>query len=77
MEPLAPDRYKVQFTASAELRDKLERLRALVRSSVPHGDLAVIIGQAVTEKLQRLESRRFARTQKARKTASFAERRAG
>ncbi len=77
VEPLAPGRYKVQFTASAELRDKLERLRALVRSSVPDGDLAVIIEQAVTEKLQRLESRRFARTQTARKTASFAQRRAG
>jgi hypothetical protein len=60
VEPLAPARYKVQFTASAELHDKLERLRALMRSSVPDGDLAAIVEQAVTEKLQRLESRRFA-----------------
>jgi hypothetical protein len=37
VEPLAPGRYKVQFTASAELHDKLERLRALMRSSVPDG----------------------------------------
>ena len=28
VEPLAPSRYKVQFTASAELREKLERLEA-------------------------------------------------
>jgi len=68
VEPLAPGRYKVQFTASGELHDKLERLRALMRSSVPDGDLAAIIDQAVTEKLQRLESRRFARTQAPRKT---------
>jgi hypothetical protein len=27
-EPLAPERYKVQFTASRDLRDKLERLQA-------------------------------------------------
>ena len=38
VEPLAPARYKVQFTVSAELRDKLERLQALMRSSVPDGD---------------------------------------
>ena len=49
VQPLAPARYKVQFTASAELQDKLERLRALMRSQVPDGDLAAIIGQAVTE----------------------------
>ena len=67
VEPLAPARYKVQFTASAELHDKLERLRALMRSSVPDGDLAAIIEQAVTEKLERLESRRFARTKAPRK----------
>ena len=62
VQPLAPARYKVQFTASAELQDKLERLRVLMRSQVPDGDLAAIIGQAVTEKLERLEARRFART---------------
>ncbi|HYN05289.1 MAG TPA: hypothetical protein VE359_22760, partial [Vicinamibacteria bacterium] len=70
IEPLAPARYKVQFTASAELRDKLERLQALMRPSVPDGDLAAIVEQAVTEKLQRLEARRFARTQALRKTLS-------
>ena len=70
VEPLAPGRYKVQFTASAELHDKLERLRALMRPSVPDGDLAAIVEQAVTEKLQRLEARRFARTQAPRKTLS-------
>jgi 5-methylcytosine-specific restriction endonuclease McrA len=58
----------VRFTASAELHDKLERLRALMRSSVPDGDLAKIIDEAVTEKLERLEARRFARTRSPRKT---------
>ncbi len=68
MEPLAPARYKVQFTASAGLRDKLERLQALMRSSVPDGDLAKIIDLAVTEKLERLEARRFAKTKAPRKS---------
>jgi hypothetical protein len=60
VQPLSPGRYKVQFTASAEFHDKLGRLRALMGS--PEGDLAAVIEQAVTEKLERLEARRFART---------------
>jgi len=68
VEPLAPGRYKVQFTADSELRDKLERLRALMRSTVPDGDLARIIDEAVTEKLARLEKRKTAATQRQRKS---------
>ncbi len=67
VQPLAPSRYKVQFTASAELHDKLQRLQALMRSQVPDGDLAAIIEQAVTEKLERLEAKRFAKTKSPRK----------
>ena len=67
VEPLSPARYKVQFTASAELQDKLARLQALMRAQVPDGDLAAIIEQAVTEKLERLEARRFAKTKAPRK----------
>ena len=67
LEPLSPARYKVQFTASAALRDKLERLQALMRSEVPDGDLAAIIEKAVSEKLERLEARRFAKTSAPRK----------
>ncbi len=36
VEPLAPSRYRVQFTASADLQDKLQRLAALM----PGADLA-------------------------------------
>jgi hypothetical protein len=57
----------VKFTASAELRDKLERLRALMPSSVPGGDLAHVIDSAVTEMLERLEARRFGKTNAPRK----------
>ena len=70
LEPFAPGRYRVQFTASAELRDKIERLRALTSASVPDGSLAALIDLAITEKLQRLESRRFARTAAPRKALS-------
>jgi hypothetical protein len=70
VEPLAPARYKVQFTASAELREKLERLQALMRSSIPDCDLAAVIDAAVTEKLEKLEARRFGRTKSPRRTVS-------
>ncbi len=71
VRPLAPGRYRVQFTASAQLRDKLERLQALLRSSTPGADLAAVIEDAVTEKLERLEARRFGLTKAPRK--SFAQ----
>ena len=67
VEPLAPSRYQVRFTASAELRVKLERLQALMRSSVPDADLARIIDIAVTEKLQRVEAKRFGKAQAPRR----------
>lgn len=65
VEPLAPGRFKFQFTGSAMLRDKLERLAAFTRSE---GDLAAVIEAAVTEKLERLEGRHFAQTPAPRKT---------
>ena len=60
---LAPARYKVQFTARAELRDKLERLQALLGH-----DLATAIEAAVTEKLERLEAKRFGLTKTPRRS---------
>jgi hypothetical protein len=57
VQPLAPERYKVTFTATVELRGKLERLEALLNE-----DLAAIIEAAVTEKLERVEAKRFGMT---------------
>jgi 5-methylcytosine-specific restriction endonuclease McrA len=68
VKPIAPARYKVEFTASGELRDKLERLRALMRSSGNDVDLATVIEDAVTEKLERLEAKRFGKTKTPRKS---------
>jgi 5-methylcytosine-specific restriction endonuclease McrA len=66
VEPLSPARYSVRFTASAELHDKLEKLQVLMRRSLPDADLAAIIDVAVTEKLERLEAKRFGKTKKPR-----------
>ena len=63
VEPLAKARYKVEFTASEELRNKLKRLEALM----PGSDLASIIDAAVSEKLERVEAKRFGKTKKPRK----------
>ncbi len=38
-----------------------------MRPSVPDGDLAAILEEAVTEKLQRLEAKRFGKTSSPRK----------
>ena len=63
VEPLRPERYRVQITASAELRDKLEHLQALMGK-----DLATVIETAVTEKLERLEAKRYGESKSPRKT---------
>ena len=63
VEPLAPSRYRVQFTASAELHDKLQRLAALM----PGADLASLLEASVTEKLERLEAKRLGKVKNPRK----------
>ena len=59
----------MEFTASEELRDKLERLQALM----PGGDVASIIDAAVSEKLERLEAKGYGKTNKPRKKLEDAD----
>ena len=68
--PIAPARYKVQFTAGAELHDKIARAQALLRRQVPDGDLAAIVDRAMSLLLRELERARFAATTAPRKTTS-------
>jgi len=67
VEPIAPARFKVQFTASAELRDKLCRAKALLRHKDPDADLSETIDEAVTLLLGKLEAKRFGKTKTPRK----------
>ncbi|MPZ16379.1 MAG: hypothetical protein GEV06_00480 [Luteitalea sp.] len=46
--PLAPSRYKVSFTISAETYAKLQEAQALLRHVVPTGDPALIFDRALT-----------------------------
>ncbi|MDB5214144.1 MAG: hypothetical protein JWO86_2071, partial [Myxococcaceae bacterium] len=59
IEPLSEARYKVQLTASAELKAKLERARDLMRHRNPSGDLAVVIDAAMDLLLAKLEKERL------------------
>ncbi|HWM86510.1 MAG TPA: HNH endonuclease, partial [Kofleriaceae bacterium] len=65
---IAPARYKVQFTAGAELHDKIARAQALLRRQVPDGDLGAIVDRAMSLLLRELERARFAATAAPRKT---------
>jgi len=58
--PLAPERYKVQFTISRETQEKLRRVQALARHAIPSGDPAEIFDRALTLLLENLERRRCA-----------------
>ncbi len=60
IEPLAEARYRVEFTASAALRDKLELCRDLLSHANPSRDLAQVIERAVDLLLTDLERKRLA-----------------
>lgn len=66
--PIAPARFKVQFTASSELEAKLARATALLRHQIPSGDLAAVIDHALTELLAKLERKKCAATSAPRRS---------
>jgi hypothetical protein len=67
MQPLAPSRYKVQFTADEDLHAKITRAQALLRHQIPDGDLAAVVDRAMTLLVRELERVRFAATSAPRK----------
>jgi hypothetical protein len=66
LAPLSPTRHKVQFTASDELRRKLERAQDLMRHANADGDLAVVVERAVDLLLEKLEKQRLGKTSRPR-----------
>jgi hypothetical protein len=73
IEPLSEARFKVEFTASADLRDKLELCRDLMSHVNPSRDLGVLIGRAVDLLVVELEKKRMGRTGRARREPSVRE----
>jgi hypothetical protein len=64
--PLAPERYKVQFTASKDTRAKLRRAQDLLRHRIPNGALSEIFDLALTVLLEKIEKQRLAATDQPR-----------
>jgi hypothetical protein len=65
-DPLGAERYKIQFVADRETHAQLEELRALMRHQVPDGDLAKILGKAISVLLAQVRRQKFAATSKAK-----------
>jgi 5-methylcytosine-specific restriction endonuclease McrA len=66
VEPLAPERYKIQVTVGAETVEKLRRVQDLMRHTLPNGDPAAIIDYALTRLLAHLERTALAATDRPR-----------
>ena len=64
VRPLAPDRYKVQFTVSRETYEKLRRAQELLRHTIPSGDPAAIVDRALTLLLADLDKTKLAATER-------------
>jgi hypothetical protein len=72
VSPLAPNQYKVTFTAEAEMCQKLRHAQDLLRHQVPDGNLPEIFDRALSALIDALESKKLAATQHPRlgRTAS-------
>lgn len=66
VSPLAPERYKIQFTASAALHMKLREAQALLRHQIPDGDLEKIFDRALEALLALLRKQKLAATERPR-----------
>jgi hypothetical protein len=66
VQPLAPERYRVQFTMSREMHDTFRRVQELMRHRVPDGDPAVIFDRALTLLANQLEREKCAAAAKPR-----------
>jgi len=63
---LAPDRYKVQFTANETTHANLRRAQDLLRHRIPDGDLSQVFELALGALVEKLEKQRLAATERPR-----------
>jgi hypothetical protein len=66
MRPVAPERFRIEFTASATLREKLERCLDLSSHANPARDLGFVIERAVELLLVKLERERLGKAERPR-----------
>jgi len=67
--PLSADRYKIQFTASRQLHDKLRRAQDLLRHVIPSGDPAAIFERGLDLLLAHVERQKLAKAAHPRASA--------
>ena len=72
--PLSAERYKIQFTASRQLHDKLRRAQELLRHAIPSGDPAVVFERALDLLISHAERQKFALAARPRDARSTARR---
>ena len=72
MEPLSAERFGVHFTADAQLRELIERARALASHRTPNGDLAGLMKLVVASFVKQEEKRRFGIGTRPRRASSEA-----
>ena len=65
--PLAPERYRVQFTVSAATREKLRRAQELLRHQIPTGDVSEVVDLALDLLVCDLEKKKFANLSRPRR----------
>jgi hypothetical protein len=70
VEPLSPARYRIEFTAGAELKAKLELARDLMTHSNPSSNFAPLIERALDLLIAELQKKRFGATNRPRPARS-------
>ena len=73
VQPLAPDRYRITFTASKETCAMLELAQDLLRNAIPSGDPAQIVARALALMVEDLVKRKYAVTGRPRPGRGQAE----
>lgn len=61
--PLAPERYQIRFTASAETYRKLRQAQELLGHALPSGDVAAVFDRALSALLTDLARKKLAATE--------------
>ena len=72
--PLAPERYRVQFTVGEATHAKLRRVQELLRREIPDGDPGAIFDRALTLLLEDVARRKVAATSSPRSGAAAGSR---
>jgi hypothetical protein len=62
IEPLAPERYRLQLTMGKVTHDRLRRLQDLLAREIPGGDPALIVDRALALLLKDVEKKSWARS---------------